>query len=51
MRSQAQVLYDVAVNKHKKKLGCWTWAGGPLLAIPGYEAYYDRLPEFVARTK
>jgi len=49
MRSQADLLYDVAVARHGRKLAFWTWAGGPLLAIPGYDYYYGWLADYVQR--
>lgn len=49
LREQAELVYDVVVKQHRRKLILWTWAGGPLMSVPGHDAYYGWLPEFTAR--
>ncbi len=45
-RDQVNWVYEVAVQKHHKKLWLWTWVCGTNSVLPGYEHYYGWVKEF-----
>ncbi len=45
-RDQVSWVYEVAVQKHHKKLWLWTWVCGTNSVLPGYEHYYGWVKDF-----